>query len=216
MANGKKSKATEEAETVVPLKIVKPKSVFERFKSKKPPTIGGVSEYLTALPLLKISDANDFVRLSSAEEHWSPEMCFVTVPVHGEKRDILHFIDEEIAVKFLPAKKIKRFRLALASKPYDNFFLAIVPTVNLDNSWNSSMIKACEQAKSKWVQVSSRKPEGRESYKIDFAEDQDAFPEPNWPGNMEPLVEVTFHNCMIETEDHPALFRLIGRKQDLA
>ena len=81
-------------ENVVALKIVKPSSsIFERFKSKKPPTIGGVGEHLTALPLLKISEANDFVRLSPAEEHRSPEMCFVSVPVHGEKRDILHFID---------------------------------------------------------------------------------------------------------------------------
>jgi hypothetical protein len=93
MANGKKSKS----ENVVPLKIVKPTSVFERFKSKKPPTIGGVGELLQPLPLLKISEANDFVRLSPADEHWSPEMCFVAVPVHGEKRDLLHCIDEEIA-----------------------------------------------------------------------------------------------------------------------
>ena len=217
MANGKKTSKTEEAETVVPLKIVKPTAgVFERFKSKKPPTIGGVGELLQPLPLLKISDANDFVRLSPAEEHWSPEMCFVAVPVQGEKRDILHFIDEEIAMVHLPAKKIRRFRLALASKPYDNFLLAIVPTVNLDNSWNSSMVAACEQAKTRWVQVSSRKAEGRETYKIDFAQDVDAFPDPKWPANMETLVEVTFNGCMIEAEDHPALLRLTGRKQNLA
>ena len=98
----------------MPLKIVKPStSMFERFKSKKPPTIGGVGEQLTALPLLKISEANDFVRLSPEEQHRSPEMCFVSVPVHGEKRDILHFIDEDIAVKWLPAKRIQRFRLVL-------------------------------------------------------------------------------------------------------
>jgi hypothetical protein len=214
VANSKKPKATTE-EKVVPLKIIKPQSVFERFKSKKPPTIGGVGELLTALPPLKISEANDFVRLSPAPEHWSPEMCFVSVPVHGEKRDLLHFIDEEIAVKYLPAKRIRRFRLALAAKPYDNFFLAIIPTVNLDNPWNSSMLAACEQAKTNWISVSSRKSEGRETYKIDFAEDPEAFPEPKWPVNMETLVEVTFNGRMIETEDHPALARLIGRKQDL-
>ena len=210
----KKQKA--ETENVPPLKIVKPAlRVFERFKSRKPPTIGGVGEHLTALPLLKISEANDFVRLSPEEQHRSPELCFVSVPVHGEKKDILHFIDEDIAVKYLPAKRIQRFRLMLASRPYDSFFLAITPTTNLDNSWNASMLAAVEQAKSHWVQVSSRKAEGRESYKIDYAEDPEAFPEPKWPADMETLVEVSFHGKMIESDDHPALARLIGRKQNL-
>ena len=82
------------------------------------------------------------------------------MPVNGEKKDLLHFIDEEIATKYLPEKRIKRFRLALGSKPYGVFFLAMIPTVNLDNSWNSSMVAACEQAKEHWVSVSSRKAEG--------------------------------------------------------
>ena len=142
-------------------------------------------------------------------------MCFVSVPVHGEKRDIVHFILEDIAMKWLPAKKIQRFRLVLASRPYDDFFLAVVPTMNLDNSWNASMLAAVEQAKSHWVQVSSRKAENRESYKVDYAQDPEAFPEPKWPGNMETLVEVTFHGKMIEDDDHPALCRLTGRKQDM-
>ena len=91
---------------VVKPEITKPKaSVFERFRSRKPPTIGGVGELLQPLPLLKVSDANDFVRLSPSPEHWSPELCFVSVPVHGEKRDILHLIDEEIAVAICRRRK---------------------------------------------------------------------------------------------------------------
>jgi hypothetical protein len=207
------------ADNVVPLNVNKPKpGVFERFRSKKPPTIGGVGTVLQALPLMKISDANDFVKLSPLEEHWSPELCFTPVPVGGEKKDLLHFIDEEIATKYLPEKRIKRFRLALGSKPYGVFFLAMIPTVNLDNSWNSSMVAACEQAKEHWVSVSSRKAEGRENYKIDFAKDSDAFPEPDWAsaGDIERVVEVTFNGAMIDYEDHPALLRLTGRKPSLA
>jgi len=204
-------------ENVVPPKIVKPTSGFlEKFKSRKSPTIGGVETLLTALPLHKISDANDFVRLSPLEAHWSPELCFVSVPIHGEKRDLLHLIDEEVAMQHLPSKKIKRFQLALATKPHDVFFLCIVPTTNLENSWNSTTLTACERAKTHWVQVSSRRDEGVEAYKIDPARDVDAFPEPKWPSRpLEELIEVTFRGRTIEVHDHPALLRLIGARQNL-
>ena len=78
-------------------------------------------------------------------------------------------------------RDIQRFRLALATKPYDVFFLCHVPTQNLDNSWNSTQPGGCEQAKTRWVKATSRKDEGVEGYKIDFARDADAFPEPKWP-----------------------------------
>ena len=200
-----------------PLKIVKPSEYLEKFRSKRSPTIAGVETLLTALPILRISEADDFVRLHPSENYWSPELCFVSVPIHGEKRDPLHLIDEELAMQHLSAKKIKRQRLALASKPYDSFFFCIIPSQNLDNSWNATALKACEKARSLWVQVSSRKQEGVESYKTDFARDADAFPEPRWPSHtLEELIEVTFRSVTIETADHPALLRLIGARQNLS
>ena len=55
---------------------------MEKFESKRPPTIAGVETLLTPLPVLRIADANDFVRLHpSEEEYWSPELCFVSVPI---------------------------------------------------------------------------------------------------------------------------------------
>ena len=84
-----------------PLKIEKPSEFLEKFRSKRSPTIAGVT-LLTALPVLRIAEANDFVRLHPSEEdYWSPELCFVSVPIHGEKRDLLHLIDEEIAMQYL-------------------------------------------------------------------------------------------------------------------
>ena len=63
---------------------------------------------------------------------------------------------------------------------------------------------------------SSRKAEGVEGYKIDYARDQDAFPDPKWPSRtLEELIEVTFRNANIDTDNHPALLRLIGAKPDL-
>jgi hypothetical protein len=65
-----------------------------------------------------------------------------------------------------------------------------------------------------WTQVTSRKEEGVESYKVDKAKDPDAFPEPKWPTqSLDELIGSTFDGRMITSEDHPALRRLIGARQ---
>jgi hypothetical protein len=93
------------------IKIKKP-SFAEKFKSKNAPTISGVETLLTALPLLRIGEVDDFTRLHPSEDaYWSCELCFVAVPIKGAKRDMLHVIDDDLAVMYLPAKKIKRHRL---------------------------------------------------------------------------------------------------------
>ena len=56
---------------------------------------------LTALPILPISQAKDFVRLHpNEEEYWSEELCFAIVPTKGT-RDTLHLIDEDLATQYL-------------------------------------------------------------------------------------------------------------------
>ena len=219
MTDNKKPKLIETTPDETPISIEKPAAGgLELFKSKRSPTIAGVETLLTALPHHKISEApTDFVRLHPDEEkYWSPEYCFVNVPIIGQKRDLLHLIDEELAMQYLSTKKVQRFRLALATKPHDKFFLAHVPSQNLDNAWNDQNLKACLKAKEFWLQVESRKAEGVDGYKVDFAHDQDAFPAPNWPKkSLEELVTVTFSGRMIDSHDHPALLRLIGAKQSL-
>jgi hypothetical protein len=164
-----------------------------------------------------IAQAKDFVRLHPHEEtYWSHELCFVNVPIKGQKRDTLHLIEEDLAMRYLPSGKILHFRLVLATKPFDVFFLCHIPTRNEDNNWNASNLLACEKAKTTWVQATSRKEEGVEAYKIDWARDHDAFPEPKWPAqSLAELIEKTFAGRMIDREDHPALLRLIGAKQVL-
>lgn len=128
------------------------------------------------------------------------------------ERNTLHLIVEDLALRFLEAGEIKRFRLALASKPNDVFFLCEVPTQNLDNSWDQTNLEACERAKTFWTKATSRKGEGVENYKISFAKEPDAFRDPDWP--KQPLGELIAHafgGRMIETEDHPALLRKIAR-----
>jgi hypothetical protein len=213
-----KPKLIEPVTDEAPVSIEKPTAGgLDRFKSKRSPAIAAVETLLTALPHHKIGEAGDFVRLHPDEQtFWSPEYCFVTVPIQGQKDNLLHLIDEELAMEHLSTKKVKRFRLALATKPYDNFFLCHVPSQNMDNTWNEQAMKACLTAKEFWVQVESRKGEGIEGYKIDHALNQDAFPAPNWPKrSLEDLVMVTFADRMIDHHKHPALLRLIGAKQSL-
>jgi hypothetical protein len=190
-----------------------------KFKSKRPANAGGVETLIEALPHHPISHAKDFVRLNSNEtDYWSNELCFVQVPIVGQRKDTLHLIDEDLARAFLPSGKILRFRLALATKPYDVFFLAHIPTTSVDNPWNISNLRGCELAKTTWVQLTSRKAEGAEQYKIDHARDADAFPEPKWPTqSLSSLMVIAFSpDRMIEGQDHPALLRLIGAKQPRA
>jgi hypothetical protein len=199
--------------------IAKPSGFnLDKFQSRSAATLANVETLQTGLPHHSISQAKDWVRLHEDEEHcWSYELCFVNVPIKGSKRDTLHLIEEELAMRFLPSARILRFRLALATKPYDVFFLCHVPSQNLDNDWNRSNLAACERAKTLWVQATSQKQEGIEKYKVDFSRDPDAFPRPKWPKqSLGELIEITFAGRLIQTEDHSALLRLIGAKQSMS
>jgi hypothetical protein len=196
--------------------IVKPKtSALDRFKSKRKPDIANVGTLQSALPIHRIAQAKDYVRLHPDEEnYWSDELCFVNVPVIGQRDHTVHLIDEDIAMTHLEAEDITRYRLALATKPNDCFFLCIVPSQNLDNDWNRSALEACELAKTRWVKAASRKSEGVDGYKARYAKDEDAFPQPAWPTQtLEELLLATFADkYRIEDHDHDALKRLLGVK----
>jgi hypothetical protein len=201
------------------ISVAKPSAFnLDKFKSKRSPNIAGVETVQGPLPHHRISEANDFVRLHpDVNAYWSSELCFVSVPIKSQKKDLLHMIDEDLAMMYLPSKKIQRFRLALAAKPYDVFFLCQVPTQNTDNSWNESNLRACERAKTQWVEATSRKGEGVDGYKIDPARDPNAFDPPNWPKRpLDDLIGITFTGRMIDSEEHPGLLRLIGGKQKLS
>ena len=151
--------------------------MLEKFKSKRPPTIAGVQTSSELYPHPAHGGGEDFLRLHPDEEYyWSPELCFVKVPIKGQSKDLLHCIDEDFAVANVSSGKILRFRLALATKPHDVFFLCHLPTQNLDNSWNESCLKAAEQAKRQWIEVTSRKAEGKDYYKVDSAARCGRFP----------------------------------------
>jgi len=207
-------KVVTDGEVVTP--IAKPAAFSaDKFKSTATPTMANVETLLTALPHYTISQARDFVRLHPDEKkYWSDELCFVNVRIKGSTKDTLHLIVETLAMQYLPSARIQRFRLVLASKPYNVFFLCHVPTRNTDNSWNESNLTACNQARTRWTQATSRREEGVESYKVDSSRDIDAFDEPKWPTqSLHELIEATFAGHMIETPDHPGLLRLIGAKQ---
>jgi hypothetical protein len=213
------NKSELENETV---SIAKPTGFdLNKFKSKRGAAMAGVGTLQTALPVNRISDAKDFVRLHPNEDpktgYWSFELCLVSVPIKGQKRDTLHLIDEDLAMEFIPSAQVMRYRLALASKPWDVFFFCLVPTNNLDNQWNQTNLEGCMLAKERWVKVTSRKDEGVEGYKVDFAKHDDCFAEPKWPtASLSELIATTFAGRMIDHEQHAGLLRLIGAKQDVS
>jgi hypothetical protein len=198
-----------------PISIAKPSEVsLDAFKSKRNPSVANVGTLLTALPHSSLAQAKDWVRTHPDDDYWSSELCFVTVPIKGAARDSLHLISEDIAVLHLPSAKIQRFQLVLATKPHDKFFLCQVPTQNLDNLFNQTNRAACEQAKTLWTQATSRKDEGVDGYKVDFARDPDAFPAPKWPEQtLEAMILTTFAGRTIMDDCHPGLLRLVGAKQ---
>jgi hypothetical protein len=74
--------------------IAKPSAFnLDKFKSKRAAAMANVETLLTALPTHNIAQAKDFVRLHPDEiNYWSDELCFVNVPIKGQKRDTLHLI----------------------------------------------------------------------------------------------------------------------------
>jgi hypothetical protein len=189
-------------------------SGISRFKSKQAATMSHVTTLQPALPHHSLSQAKDYVRLHPDKDaYWSDELCFVSVPIIGDARNALHLVLEDLAMTYLSPDQIKRFRLALASKPGDAFFLCHVPTQNLDNSWNKSNQEACEKAISKWTKAGSLKAANQDKYEIKFAEDEDAFPPIQWPNEpLDVLIDKAFAGLMIEEANHPALLRLRGAK----
>jgi hypothetical protein len=201
--------------------IAKPSGFdLNKFKSKRAAMPANVETMQGQLPHHSLAAARDFCRLHPNEaEYWSPELCFVSVPIEGQKGNTLHLIDEDLAMQFLDSGQILRFRLALAAKPGGGgvFFLCHIPSQNLDNAWNISALSAAEQAKKLWVKVTSRKSEGVEAYKTTFARDADAFKEPQWPSlSLGELIETSFIDRMITTTNHPALLRLLGARQSVS
>src|SRR6516164_7220301 len=85
-------------EEEVSVSIAKPGEFsLNKFKSKHAGAIANIETLQTALPHHNISQAKDFVRLHPNEDaYWSPELCFVNVPIKGQSRDTLHIIDEEL------------------------------------------------------------------------------------------------------------------------
>jgi hypothetical protein len=217
MATQTKKSAHKTLENTPPLGIQKPDDTgfdLGKFKSQSAATIAGVETLPSVLPVQRISDAKDFVRLHPDDAYWSAELCFVNVPIKGAKKDTLHLIVESLALAYLPSGQILHFVLALAAKPNDSFFLAMLPTRNLDNTWHITHLQGAAEARGYWVRLTSRKEENIDGYKIDRARDEDAFPEPRWPvQSLGELIKTTFAGRMIDHPDHPALLRLIGARQ---
>jgi hypothetical protein len=159
--------------------LIKPDAPFslDRFKSKRDKTAANVEIDPGPLPVSRIVDVKDFVRVHHDEENfWSDELTFISVPIKGMKKEQLHIIDQELAVTTLEPAQILWMRLALASKPDGKLFLAQIPSMeNMDNTWNSTHFDAIRRAQKVWLMAVSRAKTGEEGYEVVLAKSQDAF-----------------------------------------
>ena len=125
-----------------------------------------------------------------------------------------HIIHPEIAAKYLPAKLVHYFRLALGCDPDGKPFLCEVPCENLDNVWNRSNLEACEIAKTQWIRADSQNSKGLEGYEHSYPQSLRRFKDPEWTTQpLEEIIGTAYKDRIIMTEDHPALLRLIGAEQ---
>src|SRR5262249_36576366 len=144
---------------------------LNRFRSKRSALLSGVSTLPLQMSVHGIAQAKDFVRLHPSDDYWSGEMCFVNVPTPGA-RDTKHLIEEDIALAHLPIQRVEYKRLALASKPGDQFFLCEIPVRNLDNAYNRDAVAACERARRLWAMaVSLRDTKQDGGYEVKLAAD---------------------------------------------
>ena len=207
-----------------PLSIEKPQdSGLDRFKIANTGFgVGAVETLITGLPHYKMSEAKDWVRLHPDEtNYWSAVMAFVNVPIQGQRKDTLHLIIPDLASR-LQRDIVQFLCLALATKPYDVFFLCHVPVRNLDNIWNSSNLDGCKQAKKFWTMAVSMKDKSAEGYHIMKSTSETEgrgppFPHPNWPADpLDKLIRATFEGRMITEATDPAWLRLVGDAQKLS
>jgi hypothetical protein len=75
------------------------------------------------------------------------------------------------------------------------------------DEWSRSALEAADEAKSRWVRVTSNMSLG--AYEVSLAAGQ--VPEPDWPDNsMQEIIRIAFRDRMISDWSHPVLKRLRG------
>jgi hypothetical protein len=111
MANTDPKKEATPPESPAPVTSIQKPAGFslDRFKSKRAASVAGLDNLVDGMPHMPVGQVKDFFRVHpSEEEYWSSELCFVPVPIKGQKRDTIHLIDEDLAMDYLPSGKIKR------------------------------------------------------------------------------------------------------------
>ncbi len=192
---------------------------LDKFKSKRPASVAGVETLQTGLPHHSIAHAKDFVRLHHDEDaYWSPELCFVNVPIKGQKRDTLHLIDEDLAMRYLPSGKITSFPLGSRDEAISMSSSYVMYQPGMRTTLGTPAI--CLLARRARLPGSRSAAERRRASKrIRSMLLEMPMPslKPSWPTeSLTDLIDKTFTGRMIDHEDHPALLRLIGAKQSVS
>jgi hypothetical protein len=211
--------ATNGANGATPL--TKPtKFSLKDFATEQNPSKPGVEPTTPALSLMRLAEVKDFFLLHPDEEnYWSVEVALIHVPTKGSKETTLHLILDSIVQKHSDVlrARVKYCRIALGSKPDNVFFLAMIPTRNLDNKYNAAAIRGAVQAKSgTWTILTSRKADGCDDYAVGKAKNNEAALPIKWPHeSLDEIFETSIGDKFIKTEEHTALDRLLMRTMKL-
>ena len=157
-------KAVEQVEALTPeenIPIAKPSEFsLDKFKAKRTATVANVETLPSALPIHNMAAAKDFVRLHPNEaEYWSAELCFVDVPIKGQKHNTLHLIDEDLALQYLRGRRNQALpprARGQAATTYSSF--ATSRRKIRDNSWNDDELGGVRKSQDA---LDARPPAGR-------------------------------------------------------
>ena len=176
-------------------------------------SVAGVETLLAKLPHHSISQAKDFVRLHSKEEkYWSPELCFVSVPIKGQKHDTVHLIARVWQITPSAPRQNPPVPPGARHQAARRILLVPRPVANLDNVWNATNLQACEQAKTLWTQQPREESRMSKATKSTWRVIKTPFPHQSGQRNRLNAARRYLRGLMIETADHPGLLRLVGAK----
>jgi hypothetical protein len=183
------------------------KSIFADLTALKLSTsvLTGAKEYLSKLPARKAT-RQEFWRA-----HPDEEMALVTMSFEDKDTREYYIIapdmvpsmlalGEVVAVKFTPAITRQGVLLLVPAK--------LPGEASSNTAWQDTMLLAVERAKTKWVRVSADMALG--AYRI--FEALGDLSEPEWPKmTLNEMLEISFKDRVIDSEDHPIFNKLLGR-----
>jgi len=130
----------------------------------------------------------------------------------GETYLIAHHLADKLARSPMYRDLMFRQWIFLAMTSDGDIFLFPVKALTgneMGDRWSRSLLQAAKEAETKWLGARSNKSKGCYE-RWEAVEEHD---EPKWPATpFKEFVRLAFEHCIIDTLDHPILFKLRAKK----